>query len=57
MLKQVNEIVCIGVTLSQDTCAHANKRKRIKATRNAFYALQGVGNCTLHKKVKDIKYP
>ena len=43
MLKQVNEIVYLGVTLSQDPCAHVDKR--MKATRNSFYALQGAGMC------------
>ncbi len=34
MLKQVNEIVYLGVTLSQDPCAHVDKR--MKATHNSF---------------------
>ncbi len=33
----------LGVTLLQDPCAHVNKR--MKATRNSFYALQGAGMC------------
>ncbi len=42
-LKQTNQIIYLGVALSNNGKAHSEER--IKATRRAFYALQNAGMC------------
>ena len=42
-LAETDSIVYLGVTLTNDTTSHA--AERVKATRRAFFALQGAGLC------------
>ena len=42
-LKETDSVTYLGVILANNTNAHSEQR--VKATRRAFYALQGSGVC------------